>query len=168
MLAVLLLAVMLLVQNTAVRTALAVEEPFPNASVSEDCNTWYRYGAHPGKFVLLREIKGGYRICTGVESRSRGINNDFYEKMFEMDSAGFEAAVRIAEKHGTMGGWSEDDLRAAFHVRLALSLLYGSSEAYCKKSLKIALDISKENTLRYIDALNCPPEYKARLKELAQ
>ena len=152
---------------TAARTSLAIEEPFPNNSVSEDCNTWYRYGAHRGKFVLLREIKGSYRVCTGVESRSRSINNDFYEKMFKMDSAGFEAAVKLAKKYGTMGGWNEDDLRTAFHVRLALSLLFGGSQAYCKKSLEIALGISKENTLRYIDALNCKPEYKAQLKELA-
>ena len=151
---------------TAVRTSLAVKEPFPALSVSEDSNTWYRYGAHPGKFVFLREIKGKYRICTGVQSRSRSINNDFYKKMFEADSAGFEAAVKLAKEYGTMGGFDENDIRAAFHVRLALTLLHGDSQEYCKKSLETALSISREKTLKYIELLPCEPEYRARMKAL--
>ena len=45
---------------TAVRTALAYEEKFPEASVSEDCHTWFRYGAHKGKFLFLREKKWSF------------------------------------------------------------------------------------------------------------
>ena len=149
---------------TAVRTSLALQEPFPALSVSEDCNTWFRYGAHPGKFVFLREIKGGYRICTGVQSRSRSINTDFYKKMFETDSDGFEKAMAKAKQYGTMGGWNENDLRAAFHVRIALTLLHGGGEEYCKKSLNIASAISKEKTFEYIDRLRCEAEDKAKLK----
>ena len=152
---------------TAVRTSLACQEPFPMGSASEDSHTWVRYGAHPGKFVFLRDIKGKYRICSNVDSRSRSNNVDFYGQMLKMDSAGFEEAVKIAKKYGTMGGWDENDLRTAFHVRLALSLLHGGSEEYCKKSLSSALNISKENTLKYIDLLYCEPQYKARMKELA-
>ena len=152
---------------TAVRTSLAVEEPFPDASASEDSNTWVRYGAHPGKFLFLREIKGGYRICSNVQSRSRSNNADFYGEMLKMDTAGFEAALKLAKKYGTMGGWEENDLRTAFHVRLALSLLHGDSEEYCKKSLSSALQISKEKTLWYIDRLYCKPEYRERMKALA-
>ena len=111
---------------TAVRTSLAAEEPFPSVSVSEDSHTWVRYAAHPGKFVFLRDIKGGYRICSNVASRSRSNNADFYKKMFEVDSAGFEEAVKVAKKYGTMGGL-ENDIRTAFYVRLALSLLHGES-----------------------------------------
>ena len=151
---------------TAARTSLAIEEPFPPLSVSEDCHTWYRYGAHPGKFVFLREIKGKYRICSGVQSRSRSINNDFYKKMYEADSAGFEEAVKLARKFGTMGGCDENDIRAAFHVRLALTLLHGESEEYGKESLKKAMEISKEKTYRYIDSLYCELQEKAQLKEL--
>ena len=149
---------------TAVRTSLAIEEPFPNESVSEDCNTWLRYGAHPGKFVFLREIKGGYRICTGVASRSRSKNANFYEKLFEVDSAGFEAALKLAEKYGTMGGWEESDLRCAFNVRLALSLLHGGNEEYSKKAINIAADISKEKAIDYIDLLQCESKNKDILK----
>ena len=150
---------------TAVRTSLAVEEPFPSTSVSEDSHTWFRYGAHPGKFVFLREIKGGYRICSDVQSRSRSSNKNFYEQMYKVDSAGFEEAVKVAKKYGTMGGWDENDLRAAFHVRLALSLLHGGSEEWCRECLAIALRISKEKTLAYIEQLYCEPEFKARMKE---
>ena len=151
---------------TAVKTSLAVEEPFPEASVSEDCHTWIRYGAHPGKFVFLREIKGRYRICTGVESRSRSLNSDFYKRTFDMDSSGFEAAVKIARKYGTMGGYDETEIRTAFYVRLALCLLHGDSEEYCKKSLEVALKLSKEKTLYYIDQLYCDPEDKIKMKAL--
>ena len=151
---------------TAARTSLACQEPFPIGTASEDSHTWVRYGAHPGKFVFLRDIKGRYRICSNVESRSRSNNTDFYGYMLKMDSAGFEEAVKIAKKYGTMGGWDENDLRTAFHVRLALSLLHGNSEEYCKKSLSIAMSISKEKTLEYIDLLYCEPDYKARMKAM--
>jgi len=151
---------------TAVRTSLAVEEPFPIASVSEDSHTWVRYGAHPGKFRFIKEIKGGYRICIGMQSRSRSVNVNFYEQMYKVDSAGFEAALVVAKKYGTMGGWDENDLRCAFHVRLALSLIHGGSEEYCKASLAESVAISKEKTLGYIDALYCEPEFRARMKEL--
>ena len=151
---------------TAVRTALAYQEPFPKGSASEDSHTWVRYAAHPGKFVFLRDIKGKYRICSNVQSRSRSNNVDFYGQMLEMDSAGFEEAVKIAKKYGTMDGWDENDLRAAFHVRLALTLLHGGSEEYCKKSLSLAMNISKEKTLEYIDLLYCEPECKAQMKAM--
>ena len=151
---------------TAVRTALAYEEKFPEASISEDCHTWLRYGAHPGKFILLKEIIGHYRIRSGTASRSRSINPDFYAKMMKMDSSGFEAALEVAKKIGTMGGYDEDYLRAGFHVRLALNLLHAGSKEYCKESLKVSLEISKEKTLEFIDALQCAQEEKEQLKQL--
>ena len=151
---------------TAVRTNLAFEEQFPEASVSEDCHTWFRYGAHPGKFVLIKEIKGHYRICSGTASRSRSINADFYSRMMKMDSSGFEAALQIAKKLGTMNGYSEDDLRAGFHVRLALNLLHAGSIEYCKESLKVSSNISKTKTLEFIDNLQCEKEAKSHLKQL--
>ena len=150
------------------RTFIAIQEHFPGESVSEDSHTWVRYAAHPGKFVFLRDIKGGYRICSNVASRSRSNNANFYQKMFEVDSAGFEEAVKIAKKYDTMGGLDEDDIRTAFYVRLALSLLHGESVKYCKKSLDKALAVSKDKTLEYIDQLYCAPEYKESMKALVQ
>ena len=154
---------------TAVKTSLAVAEPFPIASVSEDSHTWVRYGAHPGKFVFLREIKGGYRVNTGEASRSRTNNKNFYEQLYTVDSAGFEEGVKVAKKYGTMGGWDENELRTAFHVRLALSLIHGESEEFCKRSLDDALAISsKEKVLDYIDKLYCKPQFKARMKAMIE
>ena len=151
---------------TAVRTSLAVEELFPPYSISEDCHTWFRYGAHPGKFIFLKEIKGGYRICRGVASRSRALNPDFYEKLFQTDIDGFESAVKLAKKYNTMGDKDENEIRTAFHVRLALNLLHGNSPIYANISLEMALNISKENTFYYIDNLDCPIEEKKCLKEM--
>ena len=151
---------------TAVRTSLAMEEPFPPLSVSEDCHTWLRYGAHPGKFVFLREIKGKYRICRGVESRSRALNPDFYEQIFKNDIDGFESAVKVARKYHTIGDNDENEIRTAFHVRLALNLLHGNSLIYAKKSLEMALNISKDNTFIYIDELDCSIEDKKSIRQL--
>lgn len=151
---------------TAVKTSLAVEEPFPNTSVSEDCHTWMRYGAHPGKFVFIQEIKGKYRICTGVQSRSRSQHTDFYEQMMKSDSDSFEQALIRAKRFGTTDGRDENELRAAFYVRLALNLLHSGVEEYCKKCLDKALSISKEKTIEYIDQLYCYPQDKYRLKEI--
>ena len=153
---------------TAVRTSLAAEERFPNTSCSEDCHTWMRYGAHPGKFVFLREIKGLYRIRRGIQSRSRSQHADFYEQMFKSDSDGFEQAMIRAKTYGTMDGRDENDLRVAFHVRLALNLLHSGVTDYCKKSLKIASDISKEKTLYYIDRLYCYDGDIKKLKSLLE
>lgn len=149
---------------TAVRTSLAVQERFPEASVSEDCHTWFRYGAHPGKFVFLREIKGKYRICSGSQSRSRSINADFYEKMFRMDSDGFEQAVKLAKKYGTMSGYDENDIRTGFCVRIALTLFNGGSEKYCKEFILSACKISKEKTIEYINELQCDQSVKEMMK----
>lgn len=137
----------------AVRTSLAVAEEFPEASVSEDCHTWMRYGAHPGKFAFLREIKGGYRIRRGIASRSRALNKDFYARMFKMDTDGLEQALKKAKKFNTMSGYSEDELRLAFHVRLALKLLHGGSKDFCKVSLLESYGIDKDLTLHYIDLI---------------
>lgn len=149
---------------TAVRTTLAAEELFPPLSVSEDCHTWFRYAAHPGKFVFLREIKGCYRICRGVASRSRSLHADFYEKQLQTDIDGFESAVRLAKKYGAVRESDVNDIRVAFHVRLALNLFHGNSEACCKKSLSMAAEISREKAIECIEQLDCLPEEKIKLK----
>ena len=153
---------------TAVRTSLAVSEPFPNTSVSEDCHTWMRYGAHPGKFVFIGEIKGKYRICRGVQSRSRSLHADFYDQMLKSDTDGFEQALIRAKKFGTMDDRDENELRVAFHVRLALNLLHSGISEYGKRSLNIALKISKEKTLEHIDKLYCYPGDKEKLKAMIE
>ena len=151
---------------TAVRTSLAVKEPFPSERVSEDSNTWLRYGAYPGKFVFIDEIKNQYRICSAVESRSRGQNTDFYVKKAAVDSDGFEKAMAISKSFGRIKPEDENPIRVAFYVREALSMLYGDSEDCAEKLLRSAIEISKEKALESIDLLDCKPEYKSQLKTL--
>lgn len=150
---------------TAVRTWLAVEEPFPGRSVSEDAHTWLRYGAHPGKFVFLRDIINHYRICTGVASRSRGINTDFYEQKAAVDRDGFEAAMELSKRFGRVGE-RENDLRIAFYVREALSLLYGGAENCAAPLLMSAVELSADKTFAAISALRCEETYKDKMLEL--
>ncbi|MBQ7172487.1 MAG: glycosyltransferase family 2 protein [Clostridia bacterium] len=151
---------------TAVRTSLAVQEPFPMASVSEDSHTWLRYAAHPGKFAFIDEIINHYRICSAVESRSRGQNLDFYLKKAAVDTDGFEKAMAISRSFGRIKPGEENPIRVAFYVREALSMLYGDSDACAGELLGSAVKISKESALRQIDLLDCKPEYKDRMKTL--
>ena len=152
---------------TAVRTDLAVKEPFPFVTVSEDSNTWLRYAAHPGKFVFVDGIVNHYRICSSVESRSRGQNKDFYLKKAAVDSDGFEKALAIAKSYGRIMPEDEPPLRVAFLVREALSILYGGSDACAADLLYSAVRISKEKTLESIAALDCSPEYIAKMQAMA-
>jgi len=151
---------------TAVRTSLACEEPFPTAPVSEDANTWLRYGAHPGKFVFISQIKNRYRICSSVESRARGQNADFYQKKAAVDSDGFEKAMAIARKFGRIRQEEEAPARVAFYVREALSMLYGNAADCAEELLRSAATISKEHTLRCVAALDCEEAYKDTMRAI--
>ena len=151
---------------TAVRTSLAFEEPFPARSVSEDSHTWLRYGAHPGKFVFLEGIKNHYRICSAVESRSRGLNADFYEKKMATDSDGFESAMKISKHFGRIKDGDEAPLRVAFLIREALSMLYGGSDLSAEKLVGSAAKISVKTASKCIEKLDCLPEYKAKLRSM--
>ena len=61
----------------------------------------------------------------------------------------------------------ENDIRTQFYVRLALSLLHGGSEEYCRESLSKAIGISREKALAAIDLLYCEEDYRERMKEIA-
>lgn len=152
---------------TAVKTSLAVEEPFPPASVSEDAHTWLRYAAHPGRFVFIEGIKNHYRICSTVESRSRGQNIDFYLKKAAVDSEGFKRAMTISKSFDRIKAEDEDSLWVAFYVREALSMIYGDCDTCAKELLNSAMKLSAEQTLSYIEMLDCNPEYVEKLKALS-
>ena len=151
---------------TAVRTRLAVAEPFPKRSVSEDSHTWFRYGAHPGKFVFLREIKNHYRIRSGTQSRSRSNNDDFYEQKSAVDRAGFEAAAAIARGLGRITAEEETEIRARFYVRLALSMLYGDGDACAEKLMRSAAESLPEITREAVEALDCDEAYREKLRNM--
>ena len=151
---------------TAVKTSLALEEPFPGKPVSEDSNTWLRYGAHPGKFVFISDIKNHYRICSKVESRSRGQNVDFYQLKSEVDSDGFEKAMAISKSFGRIKAEDENPIRIAFYVREALSMLYGDCEPCAKDLLLKATSLSKDQTLECIEKLDCDVSFKKQMKQM--
>lgn len=139
---------------TAVRTDLALAEPFPPGTVSEDANTWFRYAAYPGKFVFLPDIRNQYRICSGTDSRARSLNKTFYAQKAELDSDGFEKAAKIAVQNGLVDPSQMDDLRARFYVRLALSMLRGGDEKELSNCLKTAVSISADTASDALRTLN--------------
>ena len=151
---------------TAVRTSLALAEPFPSRSISEDSHTWLRYAAHPGRFVFLDGIKNHYRICSAVESRSRSQHADFYQEKAAVDSAGFEQAMAISRSFGRIRAEDEAPLRIGFRVREALSMLYGEADACAADLLRAAALLSREETERRIEQLDCVPAFKAKLHTL--
>ena len=151
---------------TAVRTSLAVAEPFPGESISEDAHTWYRYGAHPGKFVFLDSIKNQYRICSATESRSRSQHADFYQKKAAVDTDGFEQALAISASFGRIKPEDQTPIRVGFYVREALSMVYGDADACAGDLLGRAARLSPELTSRRIDELDCDPMFKERLRVL--
>ena len=154
--------------STAVRTSIALKAPFPRRSVSEDAHTWLRYGAYPGKFVFVPEIKNQYRICRDQASRSRSVNTDFYEQKQAMDTEGFEEAMKLAEGFGSVRPEEENDIRRAFLVRLALSLLHGGASALAEQLISRAAALSPEKTREDIERLDCGETYREQLRAMAE
>ncbi len=151
---------------TAVRTWLAFREPFPLQTISEDTHAWFRYGAYPGKFAYIRDIKNRYRICSGIESRSRSQNADFYKIKSRVDQEGFEQAAQIALRFRSVSPQEIPKIRLAFLIRLALSMLYGEYEEGAAELIDLAFGMSKEQTLKHIESLDCDAVYKSKLKQM--
>ena len=150
---------------TAVRTWLAIKEPFPAETISEDTHAWFRYGAYPGKFVYASGIKNNYRICSGRQSRSRSQNADFYEIKSRVDQDGFEKTVDLALRFGSVTPDQVPDIRLAFYVRLALSILYGEYDEGSAMLMAKACEISREKTFECIESLDCDTDIKNKLKQ---
>jgi hypothetical protein len=121
----------------------------------------------PGKFVFIREIKNSYRICSDQQSRSRGLNDDFYEQMAAVDMEGFEEAMKIAKSYGRVKPEDENEMiRRAFYVRLALCEMHGGADGLCKKLLDMASALSKEKTLEDIGRLECDEDDKEKMRKM--
>ena len=151
---------------TAVRTSLALAEPFPDGKVSEDAHTWMRYGAHPGRFVFLRDIRNHYRIRKGTESQSRSRNQDFYAMKAAVDRDGFEQALAIAARHGRVGEQEARKIRTRFYVRLALSMLRGPDIEQAELCLRNAWAIDPKTARAAVAALEADEDEKRALIEL--
>ena len=151
---------------TAVRTSLALAEPFPDGKVSEDSHTWMRYGAHPGRFAFLRGIRNHYRIRTGTASQSRSRNPDFYAMKAAMDRDGFEQALAISARFGRVDGQAAPDIRARFYVRLALSMLRGPDVEQATLCLRDAWAINPQAVRAAVSDLEAREDEKGALLAL--
>jgi len=151
---------------TAVRTSLTLAEPFPDSKVSEDAHTWMCYGAHPGRFVFLRDIRNHYRIRTGTESQSRSQNLDFYAKKAAADRDGFEQALAIAARFGRVDDDAARDIRTRFYVRLALSMLRGPDVPQATLCLRDACAIDPDAARVAVSRLEADEYEKHALLEL--
>lgn len=132
---------------TAVKTSLAVKEPFPALSVSEDTHTWYRYGAHPGKYVFLGDFKNSYRVCKGTGSRSRSANPDFYDQKAANDEQGFEKGRQNLQRiQQCCRRENRTDTHRFSGSRIIVHASRGA-DAYCKRSAeKICCNFSRKNS----------------------
>ncbi|PKO31819.1 MAG: hypothetical protein CVU34_16655 [Betaproteobacteria bacterium HGW-Betaproteobacteria-7] len=110
-----------LTSATAVKTSIAISVPFPPEMVSEDFHTWLRIGAAGASFSFLNTPLCGYRIATtksGSSSRRR-YGPEFYRKKAQIDSRGFEEALLLALRRGTLSVEVLPLLRKKFRQRLA-------------------------------------------------
>jgi glycosyltransferase involved in cell wall biosynthesis len=113
-----------LTSTVAVRTQLALEQPFPHVRSSEDSHTWLRMSAAGGSFAYLPSIPCRYRIpqdVAGSSDRSR-IGQDYYRKKAEVDTDGFFAAMSIALSRGTVEPSDVPVLKSRFLRRLAWTM----------------------------------------------
>ena len=125
-----------------------------------------RYGAHPGRFVFLRDIRNHYRIRSGTQSQSRNRNPDFYAMKAAMDRDGFEQALAIAERHGRVEEQAAQDIRTRFYVRLALSMLRGPDIEQAKMCLRDAWAIDPKTARAAVADLEAGMDEKRALLEL--
>lgn len=142
---------------TAVRTELAIKEPFPAYRVSEDSNTWLRYGAYPGAFRFISNMKNYYRVCTGTASRSRSEITDFYQQKALAEVAGFEKASEISRRYGLINIGEVFRIKVRFLIRLSLSMLYGGEIGLAKEYILQAYGMSKsiaDNTVYGLRFMN--------------
>lgn len=113
-----------LTSTVAVRTVLAIEQPFPHVRSSEDSHTWLRMSAAGGSFAYLPSIPAHYRIpqdVAGSSDRSR-IGPDYYRMKAVGDTDGFFAAISIALERRTIGPADVPRLKSAFLRRLAQTM----------------------------------------------
>lgn len=132
-----------LTSTTAVRTELAYNEQFPSKHVSEDAHTWFRYGAHQGKFTFLKDIYTLYRIRRNTESSSRARVNNFYKLKAQTDVQGYKKAEKIyKQKMKKYDAKYLQECRAKFYFKESISISLGGEYKTASKLLRKAL---KEN-----------------------
>ncbi len=154
-----------LTSATAVRTKIAKKYLFPTERVSEDANTWMRYSADGGKFIFTPECPSLYRIpqnTLGSSSRSREGKKNFYESVARVNYQGFCDALIIAEKNENLLNFDIDELKVAFFIRLAETLLKEDQYEIAEKQIEHARRISNELTDKILNERYTKSQYLGR------
>ena len=113
-----------LTSTVAVRTELALDQPFPAVRSSEDSHAWLRMSAAGGVFGYVPSIACHYRVprdVAGSADRAR-VGADYYRIKAEVDTDGFRAATAIALDRGTIDPSDVPALWKAFLNRLAATM----------------------------------------------
>jgi glycosyltransferase involved in cell wall biosynthesis len=113
-----------LTSTVAVRTELAIRQPFCELRGSEDAHTWYRMSAAGRGFRYAPSIPTLYRIpqdVAGHSDRSR-LGADYYLRKAKHDSDGFEQAIAIALRRRTISPDQTELAMKAFLRRLAVTM----------------------------------------------
>lgn len=111
---------------TAVRTAIALQCPFPDERVAEDSYTWMQIAARGKEFRYIPTIPSQYRLprhIDGSSHRSRIGKAKFNENEARVDTAAFINALAIAVERGRITEDRGEVLKDKFFRRLAAAML---------------------------------------------
>jgi hypothetical protein len=113
-----------LTSTVAVRTGLAVANPFPAERGCEDAHTWLRMSGAGARFAFVPGIPSHYRIpqdVAGSSDRSR-LGSDYYRRKAAVETDGFQQAITLATARGAVDAAQVPALTARFRQRLAVTL----------------------------------------------
>jgi glycosyltransferase involved in cell wall biosynthesis len=110
--------------TVAVRSRLAVAQPFPDVRGSEDSHTWYRMCADGNVLAFMPGITSRHRVPRGVASSDRvRVGRDrYYQILVDMNVDGFKKARDIALRRQTISIEYAAEIYPAFLRRLAVTV----------------------------------------------
>jgi hypothetical protein len=114
-----------LTSTVAVRTGLAVRQPFPEVRGSEDAATWLRMTADGRGLRYSPDIPTRYRVVVGgpgSADRRRLGPDEYARQQVRMNLTGFEEAAAIAVAAGRIGTDEVAALRPLVAARVAVTL----------------------------------------------
>jgi glycosyltransferase involved in cell wall biosynthesis len=113
-----------LTSTVAVRTPLALAQPFPEVRGSEDTHAWFRMSAGGSRFAYLPAIATLYRISqdiTGSSDRHR-LGAEYYHRKADHDRDGFYQAIELGLARNRISREQVGSLKAGFLRRLAATM----------------------------------------------
>jgi glycosyltransferase involved in cell wall biosynthesis len=113
-----------LTSTVAVRSRLALDQPFPEVRGCEDAHAWLRMSAAGASFGFVRDCRAGYRIPRSVRGSADRVRlgDEYYRRKAEVETDGFDRALVLAVGRGVVDRATASDLRRAFLERLAATL----------------------------------------------